>query len=169
MLDGGLRRWTQLGLPIDTTCRHTGAGTFVGARRPGLAVDGDARAGGSRRPGATRLLDARAAERYRGEVEPIDPVAGHVPGARNHPFVIAASARTAGSCPRDELRAALAAPARRRAAPERTIAMCGSGVTACHMLLAMEHAGTAGARSIRAPGASGRAIRRARSRVARRL
>jgi thiosulfate/3-mercaptopyruvate sulfurtransferase len=93
---------------------------------------------------SARLLDARAPERYRGEVEPIDAVAGHVPGAVNHPF--AASLGVDGRfLPPEALREAFAEQLR-GVAPVRTIAMCGSGVTACHLLLAMEHAGLAGAK-----------------------
>jgi hypothetical protein len=93
---------------------------------------------------ARRLLDARAPERYRGDVEPIDAVAGHVPGARNHPFAASldASGRFRST---DELRRALLASLDGVPA-ERTVAMCGSGVTACHLLLALEHAGLPGAR-----------------------
>lgn len=90
------------------------------------------------------LIDARAAERYRGEQEPIDPVAGHVPGAVNLPY---------GANIAEDGRFRDAASLRRRftqalggTAAERTIAMCGSGVTACHNLLAMEIAGLKGAR-----------------------
>jgi len=91
-----------------------------------------------------RILDVRAPERYRGEVEPIDAVAGHVPGARNHPFTTSldASGRFLSAA---DLRAALS-ESLGGVPPERAIAMCGSGVTACHLLLAMEHAGLHGAR-----------------------
>jgi thiosulfate/3-mercaptopyruvate sulfurtransferase len=96
-----------------------------------------------RRPG-TLLVDARGAERFAGRNETIDPVAGHVPGARNHPFTanLASDGRF------------LSAEALRRrwevllgSQPAAVvIAMCGSGVTACHNLLALEHAGLGGAR-----------------------
>ena len=91
-----------------------------------------------------RVLDARAAERYRGEIEPIDPVAGHVPGALNHPSsgVVAADGRL---LPPAELARAFAQSLGPVSAAD-TITMCGSGVTACHLLLAMEHAGLPGAR-----------------------
>jgi thiosulfate/3-mercaptopyruvate sulfurtransferase len=90
------------------------------------------------------LVDARAAERFAGRVEPLDPVAGHVPGAVNHPFSDNLS-RAGHFLPAAELR--------RRwqerlgaADPKNVIAMCGSGVTACHNLLAMELAGLSGAK-----------------------
>ncbi len=91
----------------------------------------------------TRLIvDARAVERFAGAVEPIDPVAGHIPGAVNHPFSsnLGADGRF---LPADELRCRwqerLAGTA-----PANAILMCGSGVTACHNLLAMEIAGLPG-------------------------
>jgi thiosulfate/3-mercaptopyruvate sulfurtransferase len=90
------------------------------------------------------LIDARAAERFAGAVEPIDPVAGHIPGAVNHPF---------GANLRDDGRFLPPAELERRwrerlagVPPADAIAMCGSGVTACHNLLAMEIAGLTGAR-----------------------
>jgi thiosulfate/3-mercaptopyruvate sulfurtransferase len=88
------------------------------------------------------LVDARAAPRYRGEQEAIDPKAGHVPGARNRPF--SANVTPAGRFrPTSELRAELLELLDGRS-PERLIAMCGSGVTACHLLLAMDVAGLPG-------------------------
>jgi len=91
------------------------------------------------------LIDARAAERYRGVVEPLDRVAGHVPGARNYPYALNLDADGRFFLPPAELR--------RRwldflggAAAAQTIAMCGSGVSACHNLLALEAAGLAGAK-----------------------
>jgi thiosulfate/3-mercaptopyruvate sulfurtransferase len=88
--------------------------------------------------GAPLVLDARAPERYRGEVEPIDPQAGHVPGARNVPF---AGNTGPDGCflPIEELRARYEAAGVRPGAD--VVAYCGSGVTACHTLLALEHAG----------------------------
>ncbi|KAF1698438.1 sulfurtransferase [Pseudoxanthomonas jiangsuensis] len=89
------------------------------------------------------LLDARGGERFRGEVEPIDPVAGHVPGALNRPFAL--NLRDGRFRPAAELRAELE-PLLYGRAPAEAVLMCGSGVTACHLLLAMEHAGLSGAR-----------------------
>lgn len=90
------------------------------------------------------LLDVRSPERHRGEIEPIDPIAGHLPGARNVPFASNLDARGRFRSP-EELRA-LYAPLLAKAPPERWIVHCGSGVTACHTLLALEHAGLPGAR-----------------------
>jgi len=89
------------------------------------------------------LLDARAAERFRGDVEPIDRVAGHVPGARNRPYAL--SMRDGRFRPARELADEFAQVLQGRD-PREVVAMCGSGVTACHLLLALEHAGVEGAR-----------------------
>ncbi|HET6782561.1 MAG TPA: sulfurtransferase [Pseudoxanthomonas sp.] len=89
------------------------------------------------------LFDGRAAERYRGEVEPLDPVAGHVPGAASQPF--SQSLHDGRFKSSAELRGQLA-PKLSGRKPEEVVVMCGSGVTACHLLLAMEHAGLHGAR-----------------------
>ncbi len=143
VLDGGLRRWMQLGLPLDDAIPAYPPGNFVARLRPEAVVDASRVLEASRDP-SYRVLDVRAPERYRGDVEPIDAVAGHVPGARNHPFTL--SLGTDGRfLPPSELRAAL--DERLEGAPaERTVAMCGSGVTACHLLLAMERAGLSGGR-----------------------
>ena len=97
-----------------------------------------------RRPG-NLLVDARGAERFAGRNETIDPIAGHVPGARNHPFLgnLGADGKF---LPAEAAAPALAARCSARSRPSALIAMCGSGVTACHNLLALEHAGLAGAR-----------------------
>ncbi len=144
VMDGGLRRWLQLGLPTTTDpASLRPAGDFAARPDAGAFVDADTTQAAALDP-QRRVLDARAAERYRGEVEPIDPVAGHVPGALNHPSsgVVTADGRL---LPPAELASAFAqslGPVR----PADTITMCGSGVTACHLLLAMEHAGLSGAR-----------------------
>ncbi len=89
------------------------------------------------------IIDARAAERYRGEVEPIDPVAGHIPGAVNRPFL--SNLRQDGRFKpaqvlRQEFETLL-----NGVPPEQVVHQCGSGVTACHNILAMTHAGLPGA------------------------
>ncbi|MBS0303828.1 MAG: sulfurtransferase [Proteobacteria bacterium] len=90
----------------------------------------------------TPIVDARSAERFRGDAEPLDPVAGHIPGARQRFFLdnLQADGRFK---PPDMLRREFAAYA---AAPAAVVHQCGSGVTACHNLLAMEHAQLAGSR-----------------------
>ncbi len=133
VLDGGWGAWRAAGLPVATG-------------RPGQRVAGDFTAGPGRSrvvsatqvPGVGVLVDARAAERYRGEVEPVDPVAGHVPGAVNVPT-------SANLGPDGRFRAAreLAATyAAVGAVPGADVAVyCGSGVTAAHDILALELAG----------------------------
>lgn len=143
VLDGGLRRWQALGLPLSRDVPPARPRRFVPRLRGAGAVDaGTVQA--AARDGAQRVVDARAAERYRGEVEPIDRVAGHVPGARNHPSssLLGADGRF---LPPDELRRTLLATLD-GVPPERTAVYCGSGVTACHVLLALEHTGLPGAR-----------------------
>ena len=143
VLDGGMRRWMQLGLPLDEAIPSRPPGDFVANPHPELVVDAQqvlAASGDS----TSRILDVRAPERFRGDVEPIDAVAGHVPGARNHPFTSSLGA-DGRFLPAAELRAAL--EQRLGGMPaQRTVAMCGSGVSACHLLLAMDVAGLPGAR-----------------------
>jgi len=144
VMDGGLRRWLQLGLPTTTDPTPLRpAGDFTARPDAGACADADTTQAAALDP-RRRVLDARAAERYRGEVEPIDPVAGHVPGALNHPSsgVVAADGRF---LPPVEL-ASKFSQSLGAVSPVDTITMCGSGVTACHLLLAMEHAGLPGAR-----------------------
>ena len=92
--------------------------------------------------GSLRVIDARAGERFRGEVEPLDRAAGHIPGAQNRFFKdnLAADGRFK---PAAELRAAFGAVTGGRPLAD-VVHQCGSGVTACHNLLAMEHAGLVG-------------------------
>jgi len=141
VLDGGLARWRELGLPLDTG-GPVPAPDYPGGFDASGQVDTEgvlARLGDA--PGW--LLDARAPERFRGDVEPLDPVAGHIPGAGNRPF----TANLAGGrfLPPDELRRQFTALLKGRQ-PADVVLSCGSGVTACHNLLAMEHAGLHGAR-----------------------
>jgi thiosulfate/3-mercaptopyruvate sulfurtransferase len=90
------------------------------------------------------LVDARAPERYEGRIEPIDRVPGHIPGAVNH-FFTGNVTEQGTMLPPDALREKFARVLEGRD-PAQVIAYCGSGVTACHNLLAMEHAGLHGAR-----------------------
>ena len=143
VLDGGFAAWQEAGLPEERQAptwaprhyepRATGARAVVATAE--LAA---------RLAAGDLLVDARAAPRYRGEQETIDPVAGHVPGARNRPF--ASNVTTQGRFrPSAELRTELLALFEGRE-PSGVIAMCGSGVTACHLLLALEVAGLPGAK-----------------------
>jgi thiosulfate/3-mercaptopyruvate sulfurtransferase len=140
VLDGGFRAWTAAGRPASGDARRPGpAGDFTA--RPGQldVLDADGAAALAR---SGLLLDARAGERYRGEAEPVDPVAGHIPAA--------VSAPTAENVnPDGTFRAPAELAARFRAlgaADGRPVgAYCGSGVTAAHEVLALSLAGIAAA------------------------
>jgi thiosulfate/3-mercaptopyruvate sulfurtransferase len=142
VLNGGLAAWRAARQPLQTAASVPLVRHF--AVRPPLAqAVTTAEVQRELAAGDILLLDARAADRFAGQNETIDPVAGHVPGARNHPFTLNLDA--------GRLQAAAALTGLWRAqlgqtAPSRVVAMCGSGVTACHNLLAMELAGLAGAR-----------------------
>lgn len=135
LLDGGLTAWTAAGLPLEQGDVTPGSGDFTG--RPGgmPLLDADAAAALSR-DGV--LLDARAGERFRGETEPLDPVAGHIPGARNLPTRDNAGADRRLLAP-EALRARFASVG--VDAGTSVGVYCGSGVTAAHTVLALEVAG----------------------------
>ena len=116
---------------------------FTGRPRPELLADIDEV---SRHLGQAdwRLLDARAPERFRGDSEPLDKAAGHIPGAANR-FYKGNLDERGRFLPAADLRAQLEG-ATGGVAPDHVIAYCGSGVTACHNLLALEHAGLRGAK-----------------------
>ena len=143
VLDGGFAAWQQAGFPVEQSEPEVRARRYDSgaARREGVVATADVAAA---QAAGDLLVDVRAAPRYRGEQEPIDPKAGHVPGARNRPF--SANVTQEGRFRRPaELRAELAELLDGRT-PDRLVAMCGSGVTACHLLLAMEVAGLPGGR-----------------------
>ncbi len=142
VLDGGLEGWRAAGYHVSAERSWPVVGNFspsVGATSPVAAevLLND-------RQGQLLVVDARSRPRYRGEHEPIDPVAGHIPGARNHPFEenLAADERflDAGAL-REHWSQLLGGHV-----PEAVVHMCGSGVTACHNMLSMEHAGLHGSR-----------------------
>ncbi|UBU10917.1 sulfurtransferase [Nonomuraea gerenzanensis] len=135
VLDGGLPAWIQAGLPTTKETPHPTEGDFT-ARPGGMpALTADEAAALAKRG---VLLDARAAERYRGEVEPIDPVAGHVPSAVSAPTTENVGQDGRFLAP-EALRARFAELGVREGA--ETGAYCGSGVTAAHEVLALEVAG----------------------------
>jgi thiosulfate/3-mercaptopyruvate sulfurtransferase len=143
ILDGGWPLWLREGRPVsrDTPADRTGA--FAPRPRLGATVDA-AFVGRFRKDPAVRLVDARAPARYAGEQEPLDPVAGHVPGALNRFWQqnLAPDGRfKEAAALRDEWAAALDG-----AAPGKSVHMCGSGVTACHNLFALALAGFGEAR-----------------------
>jgi thiosulfate/3-mercaptopyruvate sulfurtransferase len=161
LLDGGLAAWQEEKLPLDATPRADSRAAspaqpqrerpprrFDPRPDPEMVVStgeleeivGSGQLGGSE----LVLVDARSADRFAGRNETIDAVAGHIPGARNHPF--ADNVDTAGRfLDRGTLRERFARTLG-GVPPDAAICMCGSGVTACHELLAMEVAGLKGAR-----------------------
>jgi thiosulfate/3-mercaptopyruvate sulfurtransferase len=143
VLDGGYKAWQNVGFSVSTEIPAPRATTFVGQPHNDLLATGDNVAELVKRSD-WRVLDARAPERFRGDVEPIDPVAGHVPGAHNHSFAWNMSSDVR-FLPANELAQKLKSSLDGIAA-DHTIMMCGSGVTACHNLLAMEVAGLTGAK-----------------------
>ena len=144
VLDGGYAHWTTLGLPVTAEVSPIPSASSRFEPRfdaSMIASDEEVAARLDEPPGW--IIDARAGERFRGEVEPLDRIAGHVPGARNRPFV--ANLREGVYLSPEELRAAFAPLLGSRPASQ-VLLNCGSGVTACANLLAMEHAGLHGAR-----------------------
>ncbi|HSV66192.1 MAG TPA: sulfurtransferase [Mycobacteriales bacterium] len=135
VLDGGYRAWTAAGYPTETPAPPPASGDFQPV--PGsLPVLDAASAAALARTGL--LLDARSAQRYRGEVEPVDPVAGHIPGAVSAPAAATLSPDGRFRA-RDELVAHFTALGASQRGPVGTY--CGSGVTAAHQVLALELAG----------------------------
>jgi thiosulfate/3-mercaptopyruvate sulfurtransferase len=148
VLNGGFAAWERAGLPVSGERGQRPARDFTASADAAMLASGEevaaAVALGALASGALLLVDARSAERFAGENESIDPVAGHVPGARNHPFT--GNHDSSGRLlPAQQLRGAWQ-DTLRGATPSQVIAMCGSGVTACHNLLALEVAGLPGAR-----------------------
>lgn len=158
VLDGGLQAWRSAGAelvqssdPIDPR-ESAATPADVPEQWPGW-IDNQALSAGLG-SGQYRLLDAREAARYRGEIEPIDPIAGHIPGALNRPF---SDNLDSSGCfrPAPQLRSEFVALLGDFAlTPERVVHQCGSGVTACHNVLAMEIAGLGGS-LLHAPSWSG--------------
>ena len=140
VLDGGVGAWTDAGLELATDAPEHAPTTWTAWEPRDDAVDADGVAG--LLEGDVLLLDARAEERYRGEIEPIDPRPGHVPGALSAPF--SANLDAAGHFLAPEvLRRRYAALG---AEDRPVVAYCGSGLTAAHDLLALELAGIEGGR-----------------------
>lgn len=144
LLDGGLDAWRAAGYPLDSKIPEYTSGTITTRSEGDWICEIDevskVATGGS----DLVLLDAREAARYVGDVEPLDPVAGHIPGALNAPYSDNLD---------DDKRFLSVGALRQRFATladgancRRVVHMCGSGVTACHNLLAMEAAGLAGSR-----------------------
>lgn len=143
VLDGGIAAWQAAGLSLEAGEARPRDATVVSMPvwHAEAMIDHAAAAVAAARG---TLVDARAAPRYRGDVEPLDPVAGHVPGALNRPFTLNLDDR-GHFRPAAALRREWLALLGDHAIGE-VVHMCGSGVTAAHNLLAMEHAGLTGSR-----------------------
>lgn len=143
LLDGGYPTWVRKKKPVTADKPLIHPVTFVPRLRSTLWVNA-AFVDQAVKDNASLVLDARAEERYRGDVEPLDKVAGHIPGAVNAPYEDNLDVSGEFAAP-EELRERyldmLAG-----VTPDQVIHMCGSGVTACHNALAMEHAGLSGAK-----------------------
>ena len=148
VLNGGLAAWQRAEFPLSTATEQRVARRFVPATNDDLRVSGAVVAAavdsGELRHGVRALVDARSAERFAGENETLDAVAGHIPGARNHPFATNHDAQ-GRFLPAAELRRVWQGTLG-GLDPRQVMVMCGSGVTACHNLLALEIAGCSGAR-----------------------
>lgn len=143
VMDGGWAAWSAAGFPVTDAPAQPSPAAFEARARDELWLTSDQleRALHDRR---ARIIDARGAARFRGESEPIDPVAGHLPGAVNLPFTenLDEQGRFLDAAAlKQRFESAIAD------APDTTVVhMCGSGVTACHNLLAMEAAGLTGSK-----------------------
>jgi thiosulfate/3-mercaptopyruvate sulfurtransferase len=140
VLDGGIQAWVYAGLPLDDKPPENSNGRFVGqfGSMPVVStaqIDSDERE-------QLLLIDARAGDRFRGEAEPIDSVAGHVEGAVNRPYYVNLDANGCIRKTNDLQRGWRWVVGDWE--PSSVVHMCGSGVTACLSLLAMEHAGLRG-------------------------
>ncbi len=142
VLDGGLAAWQRAGLPVSDAHETWAPAVFAAAPAEARRVPADdvlAHLGNAQRV----LVDARAADRFRGENETLDPTGGHIPGAVNRFYQLNLTPDKTFKAPA-ELRAEWTALTGDD--PTRVVMYCGSGVTACHNLLALEHAGLSGAR-----------------------
>jgi thiosulfate/3-mercaptopyruvate sulfurtransferase len=142
VLDGGLDRWIAEGHLLTAEEPHRQPATFIARQPAPTASAGELLE--HLHDGALTVIDARAPERYRGDVEPIDRVAGHIPGAVNRPYTANLTEQGIFK-PAPQLRAEFqtlldGAP------PEAVVHQCGSGVTSCHNVLAMAIAGLPGSR-----------------------
>lgn len=137
LLDGGFTSWIAQGLPLETSIVAPPSENFIPHPHPEMVVDANA-VNAFRDDVHALIIDVRAAERYEGKIEPIDPRAGHIPGAKSAPYAgnLQPDQRYLGS---EELRARYAKLGADRA--EKIVCYCGSGVNACQTLFALQLAG----------------------------
>ncbi len=141
VLDGGLKHWQACGFELTRSSFATEPRFFTPTVNPEMLVT-TAEVAQRVTQSDWRVLDARAPERYAGATEPIDAIAGHIPGAINHPFTrnLTADGRFLSS----EVLRSQFNKSTGHITPRHIIGMCGSGVTTCHTLLALEYAGLHG-------------------------
>jgi thiosulfate/3-mercaptopyruvate sulfurtransferase len=142
LLDGGITKWVAEGRALAREVPVAKPVALRGHADPLMVLNADEVEAGLKTSAMT-LIDARAAERFRGDVEPIDPVAGHIPGAKNRFFKDNLNADLTMRNPA-EIRAAFQPLLNADAA--NTVHQCGSGVTACANIFAMEYAGLKGSK-----------------------
>jgi thiosulfate/3-mercaptopyruvate sulfurtransferase len=142
VLDGGFAAWIEEGHPVSTAAVTRAPARFVARPQPQMLCDASGVAEALAR--GELLVDVRGAERFAGKVEPLDSVAGHIPGAVNLPFTQNLNAKNRFR-PESEL-AEMWRTRTGMTAGSAPICMCGSGVTACQALLALEVAGLGGGR-----------------------
>jgi thiosulfate/3-mercaptopyruvate sulfurtransferase len=142
VLDGGLSAWRAAGLPLSAQVEAPAPAHFSGTPHDTLTFS-RAQVVASLGSPSLALLDARAPERFRGEVEPIDKRAGHIPGARSLPLsrLVTDGRLASPGALREQFDDVL-----KGIHPEQSVAYCGSGVTACQLLLAASVAGIDGIR-----------------------
>ncbi len=143
VLDGGFKKWLAESRATRAGTEQRARKTFTGTPRSEMTVSAQ-QVASLVRHADWRLVDARAPERFRGEIETIDKTPGHIPGAANHFFQTNLDEHGTFRTPEDlrqDWRDVLGT-----VAPNHIVSYCGSGVTACHNLLALEHAGIKGAR-----------------------
>ena len=139
LLDGGVGHWQSLGFPMSAGDERRVTGSFDARLRDGAVLSTDELVNNLDAIAERKLLDARDAPRFRGEVEPIDPVAGHIPGAINLPF--ADFINPDGTWRSLTERTALLEGALGTDRSVEWSVMCGSGVTACHLAISGLEAG----------------------------
>ncbi|MEP6996072.1 MAG: sulfurtransferase [Betaproteobacteria bacterium] len=144
VLDGGIDKWIAEGRPLTTDPPSLAPARFVPMPpRPVVSSNDILRHLNEGGANPLTIVDARAPERFRGDIEPLDPVAGHIPGAINRPYTANLTAQGTfkpAELLRAEFLAQLGTP------PAAVVHQCGSGVTACHNVLAMAIAGLPGSR-----------------------
>lgn len=143
LLDGGVQRWIRDGHPMTTEIPAITPAEFIAQPDNSMWVDANC-IEEALRSDKCLIIDARSEERFSGEREALDKVAGHIPGSINYPFEDNLDMGGTYMSP-EELKEAYL-DLLNGVDPERVVHMCGSGVTACHSIIAMEHAGLTGTR-----------------------